>query len=158
MIWLTLSVEKFSRGQTYSFLTLFQKIGFECVLCFQRQFLTFILLHCSWCLCRVTVVERLLVLYHSADYISFPLELLGPLWNLWKWSSAHVYARGRKQCCILHYCLRSVSIKPTPIFLSVVCSPFPKAIFLTFICFIVLPLRSLSLTRKNRICETTTTK
>ena len=28
------------------------------------------------------VVERLPVLYHSADYISFPLGSLGPLWNL----------------------------------------------------------------------------
>ena len=37
------------------------------------------------------------------------LKELGPLWNLGKWSSAHVYARGRKQCCKLHYCL---SIKP----------------------------------------------
>ena len=37
---------------------------------------------------------------------------LGPLWSLWKWSSAHVYARGRKQCCKLHYCLWRVSIKP----------------------------------------------
>ena len=27
-------------------------------------------------------VERLPVLYHSADYISFPLESLGPLWNI----------------------------------------------------------------------------
>ena len=27
-------------------------------------------------------VARLSVLYHSADYISFPLGALGPLWNL----------------------------------------------------------------------------
>ena len=45
-------------------------------------FLTFILLHCSWYKCRVAAVERLPVLYHSADYISFPLGSLGPLWNL----------------------------------------------------------------------------
>ena len=49
--------------------------------------------------------------YHSADYISFPLGSLGPLWYIRRWSSAHVYARGRKQCCKLHYCLWRVSIK-----------------------------------------------
>ena len=49
--------------------------------------------------------------YHSADYISFPLGSLGPLWYIWKWSSAHIYARGRKQCWKLHYCLWRVSIK-----------------------------------------------
>ena len=43
---------------------------------------------------------------------SFPLGLLGPLWFIWKWSSAHVYARGRKPYCKLHYCLWKVSIKP----------------------------------------------
>ena len=30
--------------------------------------------------------------------------------------SAHVYARGRKQCCKLRYCLGRVLIKPTPLF------------------------------------------
>ena len=60
----------------------------------------------------MAAVERLPILYHSADYISFPLGSLGPLWYIWKWSSAHVYARGRKQCCKLHYCLWKVSIKP----------------------------------------------
>ena len=49
---------------------------------------------------------------HSADYISFPLGSLGSLWYLWKWSSAHVYASVRKQCCQIHYCLWRVSIKP----------------------------------------------
>ena len=34
-------------------------------------------LHCSWYLCRVAAVERLPVLYDSADYISFPLGSLG---------------------------------------------------------------------------------
>ena len=52
------------------------------------------------------------VLYHTADYILFPLGSLGPLWYLWKWRSARVNARGRKQCCKLHYCLWRVSIKP----------------------------------------------
>ena len=61
---------------------------------------------------HVAAVECLPVLYHSADYISFPLGSLGSLWNLCKWSSAHVYARGCKQCCKLHYCLWRVSIKP----------------------------------------------
>ena len=42
---------------------------------------------------------------------SFPLGSLVPLWSLWKWSSAHVYARGRKPCCKLHYCLSRLSIK-----------------------------------------------
>ena len=44
--------------------------------------------------------------------VSFSLGSLGLLWYLWKWSSAHVYARGRKQCCKLYYCLWRVSIKP----------------------------------------------
>ena len=51
------------------------------------------------------VAIYIIVHHHSADYISFPLGSLGPLWYIWKWSSAHVYARGRKQCCKLHYCL-----------------------------------------------------
>ena len=42
---------------------------------------------------------------------TLPLESLGPLWYHWKWSSAHVYVRGRKQCCKLYYCLWRVSIK-----------------------------------------------
>ena len=37
---------------------------------------------------------------------------LGPLWCIRRWSSANTYARGRKQCCKLHYCLWRVSIKP----------------------------------------------
>ena len=58
---------------------------------------------------------------------------LGPLWYIWKWSSAHVYARGRKQCCTLHLLLmKSVNKTETTIYWSVVCSLFPKAIFLTF--------------------------
>ena len=60
----------------------------------------------------VDVFKGKTVLYYSADYISFPLGSLGPLWSLWKWSSAHVYARRRKQYCKLHYCLWRVSIKP----------------------------------------------
>ena len=43
--------------------------------------------HCSWYQSRVAAVERLPVLYHSADYISFPLGSLGLLWNIRKWSS-----------------------------------------------------------------------
>ena len=35
-----------------------------------------------------------------------------PFLYLLKWSSAHVYARGRKQCCNFYYCLWRVSIKP----------------------------------------------
>ena len=57
----------------------------------------------SWCQCRVVAIERLPVHHNSADYTSFLLRSLGPLWYISKWSSAHVYARGRKQCCILHY-------------------------------------------------------
>ena len=71
--------------------------------------------------------------YHSADYISFPLESSDLLWNLWKWSSVHAYARGRRHRCKLYYCLWTVSITATPIFLYVVCYLFPKAIFWTFI-------------------------
>ena len=81
---------------------------------------------------------KIFKLYHSAEYISFPLESLGTLWNIWRWSSAHVYARGRKQCCKFHYCLWRVSIKPRLPFSSVVCSLFPKAIFLTFTLQLVL--------------------
>ena len=63
-----------------------------------------------------TTVSRILSCHlsftDSADYISFPLGALGPLWFIWKRSSAHVYVRGRNQCCKLHYCLWRVSIKP----------------------------------------------
>ena len=52
------------------------------------------------------------VLHHCADYIFISFGIIGPLWYPWNWSSAHVYARGRKQCCKLHYCLWRVSIKP----------------------------------------------
>ena len=45
-------------------------------------FLAFILLHCSWCFCRVAAVERLPEHHHSADYISFPMESLDPLWYI----------------------------------------------------------------------------
>ena len=47
---------------------------------------------------------------------SFPLGSLNPLWYLWKWSSAHVYATGSKQCCKLHFCLWSLNKTETPIF------------------------------------------
>ena len=57
------------------------------------------------------MVDRFPVHHHSANFISFSLESLGPLWYIWKRSSAHVYARGRKQFCKLHYCLWRVSIK-----------------------------------------------
>ena len=53
-----------------------------CSLFPKAMFFTFILLHCSWYWCRVAAVERLPVLYHSADYISLPLGSLGPLWSL----------------------------------------------------------------------------
>ena len=39
----------------------------------------FILLHCNWCLCRIAAVERLSVHHHSADYISFPVGIIGPI-------------------------------------------------------------------------------
>ena len=50
--------------------------------------------------------------HHSADYISLPLGSLGPLCYICKWSSAHVYTRGRNQYCKFHYCLWRISIKP----------------------------------------------
>ena len=37
---------------------------------------------------------------------------LGLSWYLWKWCSAHVYARGHKHCCKRHLCLWRVSVKP----------------------------------------------
>ena len=46
-----------------------------------------------------------------------------------KWSSAHVYARGRKQWCKLHYCLWRVSIKPRLPFSNPWCILFPKAFY-----------------------------
>ena len=61
---------------------------------------------------RVAAVKRLPVLHYSADYIAFPLGSLGLLWYIWKWSSAHVYARGHKQCCKLYSWLWRVSVKP----------------------------------------------
>ena len=77
----------------------------------QRKILISSGISAVWYAAGVAAVERLPVLYHSVDYISFPLGSLGPLWYIWKWSSAHVYARGRKQCCKLHFCLWRVSIK-----------------------------------------------
>ena len=74
-------------------------------------FFTFILLYCSWCKCRVAAVKRLPVLHHSADYIFNSFGITGPIVVSFKWSSAHVYAKERKQCCKLHYCLSRVSIK-----------------------------------------------
>ena len=41
--------------------------------------LTFILLHCTWYKSRLAALERVPVHHHSADYVSFPLESLGPL-------------------------------------------------------------------------------
>ena len=48
----------------------------------------------------------------TSQLLPFRLESLGPLLYLWKWSSAYVYARGRKQCCTPYYCLWRISIKP----------------------------------------------
>ena len=81
----------------------------------------------------MAAVEHLPVLYHSADYISFP-------WNHW----AHCIIFENE--VLLMYTIEGVSIvanfatayeglnkTETPIFLPVVCSLFPKAIFFTFI-------------------------
>ena len=38
---------------------------------------------------------------HSADYIFISFGIIGLTVVIWKWSSAHVYDRGRKQCCKL---------------------------------------------------------
>ena len=73
----------------------------------------------------MAAVERLSVLYHSADYISFPLGSLGP---------CGIFENG----VLLMYTLEGVSSvatsllfnkTETPIFISVVCSLFPKTIF-----------------------------
>ena len=58
---------------------------------------------------------------HSADYISFRLGSLGPLWYLWKLSSAHVYVSSVANFITAY--------KESPIFEYVVCSLFPKAFF-----------------------------
>ena len=89
--------------------------------------------YCSWCKWRVAAVQTLPVLHHSADYIFISFETLGPIWYLWKWSSAHVYmyANRCRQCCKLHYCLWRVSIKPRlPFFFFATCSLFPRKIFI----------------------------
>ena len=83
-----------------------------CSKCFIRLFWRLFYYTAAGVRCRVAAVERLAILHHSADYISFPLGSLGPLWYLWKWSSAHVYARGSKLCCKLLYCIWRVSVKP----------------------------------------------
>ena len=59
--------------------------------------------------------------YFTIVQIIFPLGSLDPLWYIWKWSSAHVYARGCKQCCKLHYYLWRISIKPRLPFSSLLC-------------------------------------
>ena len=53
--------------------------------------------------------------------VSFPLGSLDPMWIIWKWSSVHVCARVRRQCCNLHYCLWRVSIKPRLSFSNLRC-------------------------------------
>ena len=53
----------------------------------------------------MAAVERLPVPHYSANYIFISLGIIGPIVLYLKWSSVHVYARGRKQCCKLHYCL-----------------------------------------------------
>ena len=81
----------------------------------------------------MAAVERFPVLYHSADYISFPLG---------HWAHCGIFENG----VLLLYTLEGISSvanfitayeefnkTETPISLSVVCSLFPKAIFLTFI-------------------------
>ena len=61
----------------------------------------------------VSVKDCGLWLWHSLDFslTLFRISHL-PLWYIWKWRSAHIYARGRRQSCKLHYCLWRVSIKP----------------------------------------------
>ena len=77
---------------------------------------------------RIDIMESCIFFYY------YFFGIIGPLWNLWRWSSVQVYARGRKQCCKLHYCLWRVSINPRlPFSLSVMCFLLPRAIFLTFI-------------------------
>ena len=83
----------------------------------------------TWLVLDSILSSTLQIGHRNADYISFPLGSLGPLWDLWKWNSAHVYARGRKQCCKLHYCLWNVSIKPRLPFSNVMYSSFPKEFF-----------------------------
>ena len=43
----------------------------------------------------MTTVDRLSVLYYSADYISFPFGSVGSIVVYLKMDSVHVYARGR---------------------------------------------------------------
>ena len=81
----------------------------------------------------MAAIKHLPVHHHSAYHISFPLGSLGPLWYIWKWSSAHVYARGRKQCCKLHYCLWSLNKTETPFFLIRSVFFVSKAIVLKYI-------------------------
>ena len=52
------------------------------------------------------------VLHHNADNIFISFGMNGLIVDIWKWSSAHVCARGRKQRWKFHYCLWRVSIKP----------------------------------------------
>ena len=80
----------------------------------------------------MAVVERLPVLYHSADYIFIPLGSLDPLWYIWKWSVAHVYARGVSSVANL-LLMKSLNKTETPIFLSVVCVCFFFFFFFFFL-------------------------
>ena len=48
-----------------------------CSLFPKQIFLTFVLLHCSRCYCRVAAIDRRPVYHHSAESISFCLGSLG---------------------------------------------------------------------------------
>ena len=95
-----------------------------CSLFLKAIFLTFILLHCSWCSCRVAAAERLPVLHHSADYISFPLRSLGLLWYIWECTLEGISS--------VAYLIIAYEVNKTDSHF-LICSVFSKAIFSTFI-------------------------
>ena len=51
------------------------------------------------------------VLHHNADHIFISFGIIGPIVISLKMEFCYVFARGRRQCCKLHYCLCRVSIK-----------------------------------------------
>ena len=80
-----------------------------------------------WLVCLISSFRRRYVTVSFPGYLNYSWlndfnDSLGPLWYIWKWSSAYVYARGCKQCCNLHYRLWRVSINRDSHFL--ICSVF----------------------------------
>ena len=88
-------------------------VVFFFLFCFQgQQFILLFYFTAAGVKCIVVAVELLAVLHYSTDYNFIFFGIIEPILVSLEWSCIHVYARGCKQCCKLHYCLLRISIKP----------------------------------------------